>query len=354
MNVRHENVKRKNVREDDPWSVLGLRPGASPEEIRRAFRHRIKECHPDSPTARPMHVQSVCSLVQAYRLLQKRLTPEVIRESDRYWEQPYDDEDETPLSNGLFLFLEVSARDAFFGNTVEATISDTESACPACDGKGHVMHAHGPACTRCSGKGFQELPWGKGRLRVVCNGCNGTGRITHRRCNLCRGTGRITRQRTVSIRLPRGAKDGMILKLPGQGHWQQEKQCRGPLFTEIKIKFHPDWKLTGLDIHSTVSVDLWTALAGGAVIVDTVEGSETFELAPCSFHTKIVIEGKGWIDEAGNRGNHIARVEVLLPHGGPPPAARALIRWLKYIWPAGNDQGPRALPASNNGRTEWR
>ncbi len=344
MNFRHENVERKNVREEDPWSVLGLRPGASPEEIRRAFRHKIKECHPDSPTARPMHVQSVCTLVQVYRLLQKRLAPEIIHESDRYWEQPPED-DETPLSNGLFLFLEVSATDAFSGNTVETSISDTGSTCPACEGKGHVTNTHGPECTKCSGKGFQELPWGKSRLRVVCNSCNGTGKITQRRCNLCRGTGSITRQRTVCIKLPRGVRDGMILKLPGQGHWQHDKQCRGPLFTEIKVKFNKNWKLAGLDIHSTVTVDLWTALVGGAVIVETVEGDKTFKLAPCSFQTELVLEGKGWIDEAGNRGNHIARVEVLLPQGSPPPAAKALIRWLKYLWPAGACRGPSALPA---------
>jgi len=348
MSVRHERLKRQSVRDGDPWSVLGLRPGATPAEIRQAFRRRIKECHPDSPTARNMHMQSVCSLVQAYRLLEKHLSPQVVAvpESDGEGLQKAGAHN---LNEGLFLFLEVSAEDAFKGATVETTVSDCGDCCPSCSGLGHVSRSDAPECGECSGRGFKEVPWGKSRLRIVCSECGGSGRIIRRQCRLCRGQGTITRERTVQVKLPRGTRDGMVLKLPGQGQWRQERQSRDPLFAEIKVRLPEEWTVRNLDIHSTVSVDIWTAMAGGPVTVETVEGMESFMLDPCSFiSTDIVLKAKGWIDEAGNRGDHVARIEVVLPQGGPPPAARTLIRWLRYVWPAGPCSVQKALPPSKN------
>ena len=348
MSARHERLEREKVRDGDPWSVLGLRPGATPEEIRRAFRHRIKKCHPDSPTARNINVQSVCSLVQAYRLLEKGLRPKVVRGSqdDR---QEHEEAGPGELSDGLFLFLEVSAEDAFNGSTVETTISDAGDCCPACSGLGHVASLNVKECPECLGAGSRELPWGKSRLRIVCDRCSGSGKITRRKCNLCKGQGTITRQRTVSVRLPRGIKDGMVLKLPGQGQWRQKRQKRDALFAEIKVRMPHGWTIRDLDIYSTVSVDIWTALAGGNVIVETVEGLESFILEPCSFNaTDIVLKKKGWIDEAGHRGDHIARVEVAFPQGEPPPGARAILRWLQYLWPAGSGNTCKALPPAED------
>ncbi len=343
MSARHERFKRENVRDGDPWSVLGLRPGATPEEIRRAFRHRIKGCHPDSPTARNINVQSVRSLVQAYRLLEKRLAPQVVGLAEG--RQGQDEAEAQRLSDGLFLFLEVSAEDAFYGNTVVTSISDAGNCCPACSGKGQVARGKPEECPECAGIGSNELPWGKSRLRIVCSHCSGTGKISLRECNLCRGRGSITRQRTVQVRLPRGAIDGMVLKLPGQGQWRQERQSRDALFAEIKVRLPDGWSINGLDIFSTVSVDIWTALSGGQVEIDTIEGRELFILNPCSFNSAdIVLRGKGWIDEAGNRGDHRLRIEVILPQGAPPPAAEALIKWLRDVWPAGPCSVQKALP----------
>lgn len=343
MSARHERFERKSVRDGDPWSVLGLRPGATPEEIRRAFRHRIKNCHPDSSTARNINVQSVCSLVQAYRLLEKRLVPQVVGRPEG--RQVQEETEADRLDDGLFLFLEVSAKDAFYGNTVETSISDAGSSCPACSGKGQVARGKPVECHECSGMGSRELPWGKSRLRIVCNHCGGSGRISLRQCNLCRGRGTINRQRTVQVRLPRGITDGMVLKFPGQGQWRPESQNRDALFAEIRVKLPDGWTIRGLDIFSTVSVDIWTALCGGQVEADTVEGRELFTLEPCSFNsTDIVLRGKGWIDEAGNRGDHRIGIEVVLPQAAPPPAARALIRWLRDVWPAGSCSVQKALP----------
>ncbi len=342
MSVRQERREREKVRENDPWSVLGLRPGATPEEIRKAFRRRIKKVHPDSRTADSIHIQSVCSLVQAYRFLEKRFVPEVIgTASDEAGHETLLEE----AGDGLFLFLDVTAEDAFRGNSVKVSISDVEAVCPACSGKGDVPITNFHECTHCSGTGFHELPWGKNRLRVVCNTCKGKGAITERKCNLCRGSGRITRQRSVDVRLPPGIRDGSIIKLPAQGQWKQDRQCRNDLFVEIRVKYPPGWKLQGMDVVSSVEVDLWTALAGGSVIVETLEGPEAISLEPCSFDkAPVTLTGKGWIDRDGRRGDHIVSFRVVLPKGSPPPGALALLRWLRYLWPVGRSGHIDALP----------
>ncbi len=346
MSARHERFKREDVRENDPWSVLGLRPGATPEEIRKAFRRRIKQVHPDSATADSIHIQSVCSLVQAYRFLEKRFEPEIIGNTAEGTEP------ETFLrdaNNGLFLFLEVSARDAFSGNTITLSIADVEAACPACSGSGSVHLVNFHKCEECSGSGFHELPWGRTKLRVVCNNCGGKGLITRRKCNLCKGAGHITRQRSVDVRLPRGIRDGSIIRLPGQGHWRQDRQCRDALFVEVRVNFPEGWELDGVDVKSRVDVDLWTALAGGTVLVETLDGDEAVVLGPCSFDRKrVVLAGKGWRDSRGNRGDHIVDLDIVFPSGRPPAAALALIGWLRRLWPAGKPSELLSLPPSDN------
>lgn len=341
---RHERLKTGKGIDVDPWNLLGLSPGATSDEIKRAFRQKIKEYHPDSTSALPGREQCIQTLMYAYRLLEKQYLPQIQTEdgiSSEKYGAPYINEG----IDGVFLFLEVSLKDAFEGGTVETVISDVENFCPMCDGLGNVSHRDAPECVECSGRGFLELPWGNSLMRVVCNTCSGSGIVSRSTCSMCRGRGKISRQRTVRIRLPRGIRDGAVLKLLGQGPWRQEKQCRDTLFVEIKVNIPSEWRIKGLDIHSRTYIDIWTALAGGIVAVETVDGSFPCRCLPGSLNdTELVLEGRGWVDETGTRGDHRTMLGVRIPHDAPPPTARALIRWLRYLWPAEPCGMVKALP----------
>ncbi len=343
MSARHENFSSCSEQERNLWNVLGLEPGATPDEIRRAFRKKVKACHPDLGGSRSRG-QPVDSIVAAYRLLERRYTP-LIEHGPAGFPEEKKDFPAYDAGDGVFLFLDVSLQEAFAGRTVDTVIADVEDFCPACSGLGYVAPPGSPECRQCSGTGFQQLPWGGSSLRVVCSACSGSGTARRRRCGICRGRGRITRQRTVRIRLPRGTRDGTVLSLPGQGPWSKEKQRRDTLFVEIRVGLPESWRISGMDIHSTISVDIWTLLECGAVAVDTVDGRVSVKCLPDFLkNTEIRLQGHGWIDEEGNRGDHIARVEMVMPPGRPSPLAAAIIRWLKHLWPAGSGSIPRSLP----------
>lgn len=344
MNVRYECLKMEERTEIDPWKLLGISPGATPDEIKRAFRHKIKEYHPDSTSVLPGREQCIQPLVYAYRFLEKQCRPQIQAADSIFCEK--DEEPRVNNSNdGIFIFLEISLKDAFEGRTVETVISDVENFCPVCSGRGNVPRRGAPECIECCGSGFLELPWGSSVMRVVCNACGGSGTVSRVTCSMCKGRGRISRQRTVRIRLPRGIREGTILKLPGQGPWRQEKQCRDTLFVEIKVNLPAEWQIEGLDIHSRTCVDIWTALAGGVVVVETVDGAIPCRCSPGSLEgTELVLKGRGWVDEIGMRGDHRTVLDIKIPGGNPPPLARAVMKWLSCLWPVEPPNMTRALP----------
>ncbi len=341
MSARHERLSKGKMSGTSPWKILGVKPGATFDQIKQAFRARVRQFHPDVANSLPAGALSFSTLVEAYRALKKELSPAVMHDRDAAEVQA----GPAKPCDGVFLFLEVSLLDAFLGNSIETTVSDVEDYCPACDGLGYVYRHNAPACGACGGEGHKELAWGPGTMRIVCNVCSGSGRSSRRTCTICKGRGKVTRQRGIRIKLPRGTRDGTILKLPGQGPWRQERQQRDTLFVEIRVRLPEAWNITGLNIYSTTRVDLWTALSGGMVPIKTIDGTVMQRCLPSFLqHPEIVLKKRGWIDETGNRGDHIARLEIVMPHGTPPPAALPAIRMLSIMWPAAGQPLQHALP----------
>ncbi len=330
----------------DPYEVLGLTPRASLEEIKRAFRSKARCFHPDSQGGSPLDAERFQAIRWAYETLLGRMAQGTLVEST----DPDEDSACPPahLPDCAFVFVELSAFEAFKGGSVEITLLDGEEFCFKCRGSGKVEGDGQRTCGDCRGRGHIALSWGKECLNMVCKRCSGTGLVNRPDCPVCKGRGRIPTRRRIRIPFPRGVCSGTILKLPGQGPYRPELGERAPLFAEVTVRFPEGWSLSGLDLHAPLVIDIWTALSGGEVHVETIEGRRSRFLPPCTeqgHHLRI--PGLGWVDEDGRRGDHICEIRVSMPRGAPPPVVNNILRLLKILWPAG--EPPKALPLE--GRT---
>lgn len=228
-----------------------------------------------------------------------------------------------------FLFVEVSVEEAFFGKRIPIELQGAEIKCPDCDGFGYRWHGKRPVCKECAGKGYKLLSWGRSNIRIICKACGATGFSGQVKCKTCFGKGYIKRQREVFIKLPKGTLPGTILRVNGNS-----ELGIGPAFIEIGIHFPETWSLSGLDIISQTELDLWDALLGGEVMVQTIDGKETLFIPPgtCDGH-EFILKGRGWIKENGERGDHKIQIKITMPNTPPPAQARVLLELLRTIWP---------------------
>ncbi len=316
---------------DDPLNVLGLGPDASVDEIKAAFRRLVKKCHPDMASGDATALKHFLRLKEAYQDLLQLHTACVVSRG----KQGVHEENSFKYSGiQTLFFLEVDARDALKGVKLQVTVPEKEEFCHACNGLGKVPDSSSSPCKACNGRGYQEIEWGEELLQVVCNHCSGKGTLGLTVCKACRGQGQILTEKQVTVTIPPGISDGAIIKLPMQGPWDRELERRQDLFFEISVKWPEQFSLKGRDIFSVLKIDCWTALSGGRVQATVLDGVRSIDIpAGTGPGSEIRIERHGWIDDSGNRGDHIFKVELEMPSGPCPDDARRLLERLKEIWP---------------------
>ncbi len=331
----------------DPYKILGIPPWATLEEVKEVFRRRIKSCHPDLGAGIASNVEEFQAVKKAYETLLKKLAQQTKPQSG----YPANSSAVPPV-DGAFLFLEISPQDALKGAVIETKLWDGEEFCFKCQGAGKIQDKGQKICQECHGKGHTSIPWGDEHLSMVCKSCSGSGFVGQPTCPVCKGKGRISRLRKVRVSLPRGIRSGTLLKLPGQGPYRPERQARDPLYVEVRVELPEGWKINGLDVHSPVEIDVWTALKGGQIPVRTLDGCHLCALPPCTEQGRhIRLPGLGWTDELGKRGDHIAEIRISMPSGTPSPLARTLLRLLRRLWPAGHL--PPALPKERERNSQY-
>jgi DnaJ-class molecular chaperone len=130
--------------------------------------------------------------------------------------------------------------------------------------------------------------------------------------------------KTISLKIPRGIRDGAVLRLPSQGQPGQGGGPAGDLLIEIKILPDPQLERDGNHIRSSVKVPLKTAVLGGEVDVATLRGRITLRVPPrTSSDSWLRLKGQG-IQSGGRQGDHLVRIVVQVPREVPPELEEAL------------------------------
>ncbi len=331
---------------EDYYELLGVQRDASEEQIKKAFRKRARELHPDVSDD-PDAEERFKELAAAYEALSN---PESRARYDQFGEEGLKGTGQPDFADfGSFQDL----FDAFFGaggdpfsgfqraatpaggedQAAEVNIDFLESArgttreieveligpCEECDATGAAPGAELATCTVCEGAGEVEqvrrTMLGQVMRRTVCPQCQGQGEVPSERCATCLGRGRHARIETVEIEIPAGIDHGQRIAMRGRGHAGGPGAPPGDLYVHVAVASDDRFVRDGLDIISTAQITAFDAMRGTTIEVPTVEGELEVELEPgTQSHHEVVLRGKGFpaINQRG-RGNQRVIVEVMIP-----------------------------------------
>jgi curved DNA-binding protein len=147
-----------------------------------------------------------------------------------------------------------------------------------------------------------------------CTACQGSGVIAGSPCGACEGRGMAPHAKSVEMKVPPGIKDGARLRLAGQGDpGTGGSGPAGDMYVRVQVQPHPVFTLKGTSIHIDLPVAPWEAVLGAEVEVPTLGGSVKMKLPPGTQNgVKMRLKNRGMPSE-GVRGDQIVTVRVLVP-----------------------------------------
>ena len=320
----------------DFYEVLGVSRGASAEEIKKAYRAKAKELHPDRNKDDPDAESQFKAVNEAY---------DVLKDADR--KAAYDRFGHAAFEGGMGagaarggprgaaygngdfasafsdvfedLFgdfmggrggggarsraqrgsdlrynLRISLEEAFRGAQKTITVP-TSVACTTCSGTGAEGGAEPVACPTCSGMGKVRASQGFFTVERTCPTCGGAGQIVKNPCRACQGAGRVEKERTLSVNIPAGVETGTRIRLAGEGEAGLRGGPTGDLYIFIEVKEHALFQRDGTTLYCRVPVSITTAALGGEVEVPTIDGGRSRVKIPGGTQTgkQMRLRGKG-------------------------------------------------------------
>lgn len=122
--------------------------------------------------------------------------------------------------------------------------------------------------------------------------------------------------KNIRISIPAGVEDGQIIKLKDHGGPGANGGPNGDLFITFVIAQDPDFKRSGNDLYTTINLDLYTAVLGGEVTVETLDGKIKLKVKPETQNgTKTRLKGKGFpvYKQEGSFGDLYVTYNILIP-----------------------------------------
>ena len=307
----------------DYYEILGASKGASAEELKKAYRTKAKELHPDRNSANPNAESQFKEVNEAYDVLKDDNKKAAY---DRYGHAAFDGggggqrgygggqqgdfasafsdvfEDlfgdfmggrggpggagrsRAQRGSDLRYNLRVSLEEAHQGvhKTINVPIS---VACDTCRGTGAEGGAEPVVCPTCSGMGKVRAQQGFFTVERTCPTCSGAGQIVKNPCKSCAGAGRVEKDRSLSVNIPAGVETGTRIRLAAEGEAGMRGGPSGDLYIFIEVKEHPLFQRDGLHLFCRVPISIATAALGGEVEVPTIDGGKSRVKVPAGAQT---------------------------------------------------------------------
>lgn len=188
-------------------------------------------------------------------------------------------------------------------------------ACEKCSGTG----GSSTQCTECNGSGYvtrvQRTILGAMQTQSECPKCHGEGRIISDPCPECRGLGVKDGEEIVTVNIPAGVEDGMELSMRGKGDAAIHGGVNGDLRILIREIPHPQFVRNGNNLIYNLLIDIPTAILGGSVEIPTLSNPIKFKIEPGTTHgTMKRVRGKGLKDVNGyGMGDLLINIGIHIP-----------------------------------------
>ncbi len=340
----------------DLYEILGVSKDASDAEIKKAFRRRARELHPDVNKAADAEDQFK-ELNEAYDVLSD---PNKRAQYDRFGTIPgaagggygggsgyvdFDDlfgggfggmgdifssffggqggqggrparKEGRDMGVGLRITLEEVAR-----GVEKEIVYDRLAPCPDCKGTGLGENGKVVTCPECGGKGrvvsVQRTFLGDMQTATTCKKCNGTGLSIENPCPECEGQGRVPDRQRVTVKVPAGIRDGQQLRVGGFGEAGIQGAQAGDLIVTCRVQPHEFFERDGDDLHGRANVSFIQAILGAEIEIDGIMPDEKVQVripAGCQNEQVVRVKGFGMPRlKSDIRGNMYVHVNVVIP-----------------------------------------
>lgn len=340
----------------DLYEILGVSKDASDSEIKKAFRRRARELHPDVNKAADAEDQFK-ELNEAYDVLSD---PNKRAQYDRFGTIPgaagggygggsgyvdFDDlfgggfggmgdifssffggqggqggrparKEGRDMGVGLRITLEEVAR-----GVEKEIVYDRLAPCPDCKGTGLGENGKVVTCPECGGKGrvvsVQRTFLGDMQTATTCKKCNGTGSSIENPCPECEGQGRVPDRQRVTVKVPAGIRDGQQLRVGGFGEAGIQGAQAGDLIVTCRVQPHEFFERDGDDLHGRANISFIQAILGAEIEIDGIMPNEKVQVripAGCQNEQVVRVKGFGMPRlKSDIRGSMYVHVNVVIP-----------------------------------------
>jgi molecular chaperone DnaJ len=341
----------------DYYETLGLKRGASKDEIKSAFRKLAHQYHPDKKGGDEKRFKEINEAYQVLSDDEKR------RQYDTYghvgvgaggtggfgggqgfsgfegFQGGFEGVDLGDIFGSIFdgfggfgegvgrnrvhkgadieTSLSLSFVEAAFG--AEKPISLTRNVtCETCGGTGAKPGRGMRTCSTCNGKGkiteMRQSIFGAFSTVRTCHACSGRGQIPEEMCPTCKGKGIERKKEVFTVSVPAGVQDGEVLRVPGHGE-SVPNGISGDLYVRLDVAAHPLYRREGANLVMNLSVKLSDALLGTSVTVEDLRGKPLEIRVPSGVkHGDILrLKGRGIPDAKGKTGDILVYVSVSMP-----------------------------------------
>ncbi len=338
----------------DYYEVLGVEKGASADEIKKAYRKKAMQFHPDRNPGDKTAEEKFKEVGEAYEVLSDE---DKRSRYDQFGFQGVDPNfgggsgfggggfggfsgfgDFGDIFGEFFgggrrsgsasnaprrgenvgVRLDLSFEEAAFGCEKEVSAQRIEN-CGSCGGSGSADGVI-ESCSRCHGTGqvrtTQNFMGMTMQSSSACPQCNGRGKIVKTPCNTCKGKGKVRRTQKIKVKIPAGVDEGQSVRVRGEGCVGANGGPSGDLLVEIYLKRHPIFERQNMDVFCEVPITFTQAALGAEIEVPTLDGKVKYEIPEGTQTGKVFqLYGKGIpsVNNPKRRGNHFFTVVVETP-----------------------------------------
>ena len=341
----------------DYYEVLGVKKGASEDELKKAYRKLAKENHPDLHPGDKECEARFKEINEAYEVLSD---PDKRAKYDQFGHAAFDPSQGfgggggfggfegfggfgdifSDIFGGGFGFgggggrnpnaprkgdnlratVNIKFEEAAFGVKKDVFVAKIEQ-CPDCKGTGCAEGTTAEICPDCKGSGTvmstKRTPFGMVQSSEQCPKCKGRGKIIHSPCKTCRGIGSVRLQHKVTVSVPAGIDDGQTISLRGQGNAGLNGGPAGDLLITVLVQPHARFERDGASILLEQEVSFSQAALGAEIEVPTLDGKVKLNIPEgTQTGTTFRLKGKGVpFLRNGGRGDQFVTVKVTVPRG---------------------------------------
>ncbi|MGE0020211.1 MAG: molecular chaperone DnaJ [Draconibacterium sp.] len=340
----------------DYYEVLEVGKSASAEEIKKAYRKKALQFHPDKNPDNKEAEEKFKEAAEAYEVLSN---PEKKQRYDQFGHAGVGSAAGGGFSGGGFRDMEdifSSFGDIFGGHfggfggfgggsrggrrvsrgsdlrvkvslNLKEIIEGVEKkikvkkhvACDHCNGTGAKNGSSYSTCSTCRGSGqvtrITNTILGQMQTSSTCPTCQGDGKIITDKCTHCAGEGIVRDEEVISIRIPAGVGEGMQLNVSGRGNAGRRGGINGDLLVVIAEEEHPDLQRDGNNLIYNLFLSFPEITLGTTAEIPTAEGKVKVKIDAGTQPEKILrLRGKGIPDVNGyGRGDLLVRIHVWIP-----------------------------------------